>query len=511
MKALFEILLVITAFLSVIPFVRISMNRGDNKYECLKYLIYTSVVWTLLIFIERTLTDLTIVYYTHMLGFPIKFLLSFLMFCTIFQYVEKKIPNIVLFLSGFIFIADLIFALTNTETQLILKLSISDITSFSDLYFASYGVVFIFHLLASYLILTIAVIFLFVFLAKQKEIRQYKAVTRMLVISIGIVLGFNLLELFAVDIDVDLTYISLIFTAFILYEIIYSRDMIFNLRTSGRSEILSNMREMYILTDRDKRIIEISKLFLNKYKIKDEDIIGKKFEFLINLTKDKVLIYSDHNMNDNMDEFKDYYHLREKKFKLRKMNDYGYMILLYDETQVYKLLRELNKLSNFDSMTGLNNRNYIENKLKQIKETKNLGVISLDLNALKVNNDYLGHDRGDILLKGLADKMKFVFKDIKDKEMARIGGDEFLILIPNVTAKFLELKKKELLKACYHKNVEKKISVSIGYAIDEEFDTSIYQLIKQADQEMYKMKNEVSPIYKNEILEYIKIKDQFIR
>ncbi len=511
MKALFGILLVITAFLSVIPFVRMSMNKGDKKYECLKLLIYTSVFWTLLIFIERTITDLTIVYYTHMLGFPIKFLLSFLMFCTIFQYVEKKIPNIILVLSSLVFIADLYFALTNSKTQLILKLSISDITTFSDLYFASYGVVFILHFIACYLILTIAVLLLFVFLSKRKEIRQYKAVTRMLAISVAIVLTFNLLELFVINIDVDLTYISLVFTAFILYEIIFNRDMIFNLRTSGRSEILSNMREMYILTDRDKRIIEISKLFLNKYKIKDEDIIGKKFENLIDLTRDKVFIYSDHKIDNNLDELKDYYHLREKKFKLKNMNDFGYMMLLYDETQVYKLLRELNKLSNFDSMTGLNNRNYIENKLKQIKQTKNLGVISLDLNALKVNNDYLGHDRGDILLKGLADKMKLVLADVKNKEMARIGGDEFLVLIPNATLPFLSLKKEEILKACDNQDIEKKISVSIGIAIDEEFDTSIYQLIKKADHEMYKMKNRVSPIYKNEILEYIKIKDQFIR
>lgn len=75
------------------------------------------------------------------------------------------------------------------------------------------------------------------------------------------------------------------------------------------------------------------------------------------------------------------------------MNDYGYIILLYDETKVFGLLRDLNRLSNYDNMTGLNNRNYIENKLNKIENEKDLGIISLDLNGLKVNNDYLGHER----------------------------------------------------------------------------------------------------------------------
>lgn len=57
-------------------------------------------------------------------------------------------------------------------------------------------------------------------------------------------------------------------------------------------------------------------------------------------------------------------------------------------------------------MTGLNNRNFIEELLDDIKDANGIGVTSLDLNGLKINNDYLGHERGDFLLKSLSTIIK---------------------------------------------------------------------------------------------------------
>ena len=511
MQQLFEILLIFTAFLSLVPVVKIARNRKDSKYLCLKILIFSMFAWTVLILLERVSTSQWIIYYSGMLGYPIRLGFSILMLCTIFQYVDKKFPKVFIVTLGIVLLIDFLIAMTNAQSLLFLDLSYSNLGSFDDLYSAGKGPLFIYHLIISYVIALLAIVLLFVFLSKQKGVRQYKEITRMMAISITAVLLFNAIQLYLIDTNVNLTYISLVFVAYILYDIIYRKDMIFNLRASGRSEILSNMREIYILTDMDKRIIEISNSLLDKYHLSIDEVIGQPFDMVAKMISDKVTFYSEYDIDENPFEKKDHYHLREKEFKLKGMNESGHMILLYDETQIYNLLRELNRLSNFDSMTGLNNRNYIEHILENIKDTKDIAVFSLDINGLKINNDYLGHERGDYLLKTLADNLKKVFGDISNKEIARIGGDEFLVIVYNEKESVLDQKRKDLIKECSHEDIEKQISVSIGLAYDYSGEKSIYNLVQKADVQMYQMKEKVSKEYQAKMIEYIKLNDKFIR
>lgn len=511
LQEILEVILIVTAFLSIIPVISMFRNREDYKYACLKYLIYASFLWSILILVERISTSAFLVYYAGMLGYPLKLIFASLMLCTIFQYVERKFPKLIIWTLGVLIVADLIVALTNSNTMWFLELKLSQLTTFNDLYISNNGPLFLFHLILSYAVALTAIILLFVFLAKQRGIRQYREVTRMMVISVLVVLIFNLLQLVVFDININLTYISLIFVAYTLYDVIYRKDMVFNLRSSGRGEILSNMREMYILTDKDKRIIEISPMLLEKYHLSPNQVISQPFDSVVEQMSDRVVLYSEHNVDEETDPKKDHYHLREKDFKLRGMNDYGHMILLYDETQVYNLLRELNHLSNFDSMTGLHNRNYIENKLKGFISTKNTGVLSLDLNGLKINNDYLGHERGDTLLKSLSEKMREVYQDVPNKEMARIGGDEFIIIVKDTSLDLMEKKKEILLSACMNDQIDQLISVSVGLAFDSEGNNNIYGLIQHADAQMYDMKAITSKQYKKELIEYIKLQEKFIR
>lgn len=511
MQTQFEVILIITIFLSMIPVINMFRNRNDQKYACLKVLIYATFFWTILIVIERISTNTFMIYYSGLLGYPLRLLFATLMLCTIFQYVEKKFPKPLLYILVVLVFIDLIIAITNSQTLWFLELKYTELISFNDLYNANKGLLFTYHLILSYIVALAAIALLFYYLAKQKGIRQYKEVTRMMAISVFVVLLFNMLQLFVLSININLTYISMVFVAYILYDIIYRKDMVFNLRTSGRGEILSNMREMYILTDSESRIIEISPLLVEKYQLDLTKIISKPFSDLVEQIKDHVKLYSEHYIEDEGNETKDHYHLREKSFKLNGMNETGNMILLYDETQVFHLLRELNRLSNYDAMTGLNNRNYIEHKLESYKQTKNIGVLSLDLNGLKINNDYLGHERGDYLLKTLAHKIKTIFQDLPYKEIARIGGDEFLVITHQVTPEILEKKINDLLNECNHPEIDKVISVSVGYAYDETGDKSIYQLIQRADAKMYEMKEKTSKTYQQNIIDFIKLQDKFIR
>ncbi len=510
MQTILEILLVMAVFLSIIPVIKMLKNRNDRNYGCLKILIFSTFFWTILIVLERISTNTFIIYYSGMLGFVLRLLFAILMLCTIYQYVGKVFPKYLILLFSSLIFVDLIIALTNSQTLWFLELKRSELITFNDLYQSNYGSLFIFHLLLSYMIAISAIVLLFVFLSKKRGIRQYSEITRTMAVSTFLVLLFNGLQFLFLDLNINLTYISLVIVAYVLYDIIYRKDMVFNLRTSGRSEILANMREMYILTDSNHKIVEISPMMLEKYDLSLDEVISKSFDYVAEKIADKVTFYSEYNMNEEAYEQKDHYHLRKKQFKLKGMNESGNMILLYDETQVYNLLRELNKLSNYDAMTGLNNRNYFESKLNNINNTDRIGILSLDLNGLKINNDYLGHERGDFLLKSIANKMKEIFKDIDEKDMARIGGDEFIVLIYNTDKKTVEKKKQELLDVCENKDIEKTISISVGAAYGDG-ETSIYNLIQSADALMYEMKVEASKIYREKIIEYIKLQNKYIR
>jgi len=510
MDEVLSLILIIVGFISFIPVVNMIKNNKDSKYRCLKFLMNSTFLWTILIFIERISISPFIVYYAHMLGYPLKFLVSAFMLCTIFNYTERKMPKYAVILLGFIFVLDYLVAITNSVTKYILQLSLSEFTSFADLYTSSNGPIFIYHLIITYLVLVVAIGYFIYFLTHNRGVRQYKAVSKTMIYSILIVLFFNMLQLFVVETTVDLTYISLVIVSYALYQVIYANDMIFNLLSSGRGKILTNMRELYILTDSEKRVVEFSELLSSKYQIKVDDFIGKSLDVLLKHLEDKTVLYQEYDVNGQHQSNKDHFHLRERKFFIKGKN-YGYMILLYDETKVFKLLRELNQLSNYDMMTGLNNRNYMENKLDTYNNQENLGIISLDLNGLKVNNDYLGHERGDYLLKTLADNIKSVLVNIDHKEIARIGGDEFLIILPAFNQENLEKVKNDILQKCDDDELEKRISVSIGSSYDLEGKQNIYQLIQNADSDMYAMKNLTSKIYSKEIVAYAKRIDKFIR
>jgi len=504
------IILIAVGFLSFIPVVKMNKSNDNVKYRCLKYLINAAFVWTILIFLERTSNSMTIIYYSHVLGFPLKFLLASLMVCTIFNYIEKRMPKVLLFGLGFLFIIEFLLGVTNSETGFLLNIDRTAISGFSDMYEAVEGPVFIYHLILTYMVVLIGVVYLFYFLAKHRDVRQYKSITQTMAISVVVVLLVNVLQFAVIKTTVDLTYISLVIVSFALYQVIYTKDMVFNLKSSGRGEILSNMREMYILTDAEKNVIEISKLLLEKYEVNSEIFLGKNLDMLLGKLSESIVFYREYQVDTEDNTGKNHFHLREKKFSLKGMDNFGFMILLYDETQVFTLLRELNKLSNYDNMTGLNNRNYIEKKLEELNHSTNIGVISLDLNGLKANNDYLGHERGDFLLKSLATKMKLVMSEYSNKEMARIGGDEFLITLLDTNGETLKTIKEKILLECEDDDLEKLVSVSIGTAFSKD-EANVFALVQEADAAMYAMKKLTSKGYSEQIVEYVKKQDKFIR
>lgn len=104
---------------------------------------------------------------------------------------------------------------------------------------------------------------------------------------------------------------------------------------------------------------------------------------------------------------------------------------IVNDIQKRRMLKDLEIISYVDSLTQLYNRNRYLKDLEQIEYDKpeTIGVIYIDVNGLKIANDKFGHDYGDYLLKQVSDVIISIF----NKNMYRVGGDEFVILCPNAS------------------------------------------------------------------------------
>ncbi|MFW6298954.1 MAG: HD domain-containing phosphohydrolase [Bacillota bacterium] len=167
----------------------------------------------------------------------------------------------------------------------------------------------------------------------------------------------------------------------------------------------------------------------------------------------------------------------------------GVVLVFRDVTQKRKEQREIEYLSLHDHLTGLFNRRHLAEELSRLdtQEFYPLGVMMIDLNGLKILNDAYGHDTGDEALKRIAD----ILKEKTDEKgvVARIGGDEFTIVLPNTSSAALESLKTDIYTTIDQTKVNNvTLSLSIGHAIKTDAPLPIADLLKTAEDRMYKQK-----------------------
>ena len=140
-------------------------------------------------------------------------------------------------------------------------------------------------------------------------------------------------------------------------------------------------------------------------------------------------------------------------------------------------------LSYYDVQTGLYNRRYYETQIQVFDAEDNLpvSVIIADVNGLKMINDAFGHQAGDQLLKKAADVIKRVCPSVDT--IARWGGDEFVIFLPNTSYEQAEAMVEQIKAGCSQEHVNRvRVSLSLGW------DTNFSEIMIHAENEMYKNK-----------------------
>jgi diguanylate cyclase (GGDEF)-like protein/PAS domain S-box-containing protein len=158
----------------------------------------------------------------------------------------------------------------------------------------------------------------------------------------------------------------------------------------------------------------------------------------------------------------------------------------------------IRNLAFYDSLTGLPNRSlFTDRMLQELAKAKRqrqmMAVIFIDLDRFKVINDTLGHATGDLLLQAVATQLK---ESIREGDtVSRLGGDEFLLLFPDITqvrdaSVIAEKIVHKFSEAFMVNNKELYISASLGISIFPDNSDSIETLIKHADTAMYYAKQQ---------------------
>src|SRR4030043_1516230 len=167
-----------------------------------------------------------------------------------------------------------------------------------------------------------------------------------------------------------------------------------------------------------------------------------------------------------------------------------------DVTERKRLEQELADIATHDFLTGLPNRVLLHDRLNvglehAKRNDSNMAVMMLDLDRFKVVNDTLGHSIGDKLLRAVGERLSDIVR--KSDTVARVGGDEFLVLLPQiakiedatrVAQKILEAFRKPFVIDSY----QIRVTTSIGIVIYPEDGEDVDDLLANADTAMYWVK-----------------------
>lgn len=179
-------------------------------------------------------------------------------------------------------------------------------------------------------------------------------------------------------------------------------------------------------------------------------------------------------------------------------------ILLYGDKVIHALWRDISErnkmeqqleyLSYHDQLTGLYNRRFFEEELKRLDVKRNfpLSIVMADVNGLKLINDSFGHAEGDKLLEKVAE---VISKGCRaDEIVARLGGDEFVILLPRTDANETERVIKRIKNLARNEKIGSvAISISFGWETKNYEEERMSDILKKAEDHMYKKKLFESP------------------
>jgi diguanylate cyclase (GGDEF)-like protein/PAS domain S-box-containing protein len=161
-------------------------------------------------------------------------------------------------------------------------------------------------------------------------------------------------------------------------------------------------------------------------------------------------------------------------------------------TERKQLEMEMRYLSTHDPLTGLYNRGYFQETMERLEHGRQfpISIVMADVDHLKETNDHNGHAAGDEMLKHVAQLLTIAFR--AEDIIARIGGDEFAVLLPNTDALATKNVLHRLQSALKeHNDTHAGTPIFLSFAASTaEIFTPLMDVLREADEKMYLRKRD---------------------
>lgn len=269
----------------------------------------------------------------------------------------------------------------------------------------------------------------------------------------------------------------------IKYKNLFEESPIGLMRCDMKGNILEVNKEMVKLLGAPNKE-EIKEFNLNNIE-KIKDIWNTKFLS----SKNKDIIEGEFNYNTNWG--KNVFLKYKIEVILSKKNGSEIIIAVNDISREKEIEKELKYLSFHDEMTGLYNRRYFEIELERLNKSRNLpiSIVIGDLDNLKFINDNFGHKMGDEYIKKAAEILKNNFRD--GDIIARIGGDEFAVILPDTNSETALEISKRIKNDCKNCKDYKKFGISIGHEVKNNQSEDLEEIFIKADENLYDDKEKI--------------------
>ena len=229
--------------------------------------------------------------------------------------------------------------------------------------------------------------------------------------------------------------------------------------------------------------------------LESEKIIGNSIEDIVGDKDSKEIVKKIEKAIDTKETQMHKYSLNVKKeeefYEVRLVPNVNNEVvaIVRDITLETKSRNNIEYLSYHDQLTGVFNRRFFEAEIERLDNKRNfpLCLIMGDVNGLKLINDSFGHNMGDKLLSKVGEILKEVCRE--SDIIARIGGDEFMILAKNMSEMQAEKLVKRIKSRCIcEKIADLEISISFGWAAKNDIEESIEDTFNRAEDYLYKKK-----------------------
>jgi len=275
-------------------------------------------------------------------------------------------------------------------------------------------------------------------------------------------------------------------------------------------EIYENLSEGILVTDHNKKIIDVNQSFLRLSGYTRKELLGRTPKILQSGQQEmdfydtmwQGINSNGHWQGEVWDKHKDG-HLFPVMLSIVTVIDDNDRITNYigtflDISTIKEHQKQLEQLAHFDPLTGVANRMLFSDRLgaslRRAHRGKSImGLYYIDLDGFKLVNDKLGHETGDDILITFSKKMQELIRE--DDTVARLGGDEFCIIANDLkTTKELfslaDRLTKKLSTTVIAGNIELTVTASIGIAWYPDHGTLADELLGKADKAMYQAKRD---------------------